>query len=77
MRRRLQSDPGPRTSTADIEITWGPDQKLGLWVPADMRERYTGPWRQSSIAYDIVGAAVYTNYRRFDVDVRIVCEGRR
>jgi hypothetical protein len=68
----LPADPGPKTSRADIDVTWRHDRKLGLWVPAEMRERYSGPWREDSIPYDIVGHATYSNYRRFDVDVRII-----
>lgn len=67
----LPSDPGPRTSRADLEATWRPDERLGLWVPAAMQERYSGPWVAEGVAYDITGHAVYSNYRRFEVDIRI------
>jgi hypothetical protein len=67
----LPADPGPRTSRADLEATWRPDERLGVWVPDEMRERYSGPWKADGVAYDIVGHAVYSNYRRFEVDVRI------
>jgi hypothetical protein len=55
-----------------LEFSWRRDEKLGAWVPAEMRERYarvrdTGQRRP----YDIVGIATYSNYRRFAVDVRI------
>ena len=68
----LPSDAGTARSRADLEVTWRPDQKLGLWVPAEMRERYTGPWVEDASPCDVTGLAVYSNYRRFDVDARII-----
>lgn len=68
----LPADPGPRTSRADLDVTWRQDEKLKLWVPAAMRERYSGPWSENATRYDITGTAVYSNYRRFDVDVRLI-----
>lgn len=67
----LPARPGPATSRADLDVTWRPESRLGLWVPAAMRERYTGPWVADGVAYDITGDAVYSNYRRFEVDIRI------
>jgi hypothetical protein len=67
----LPAEPAPRTSRADLEATWREDGRLGIWVPDEMRERYSGPWTADGVAYDIVGHAVYSNYRRFEVDVRI------
>jgi hypothetical protein len=64
--------PGPRTSRADLDVTWRREEKLRLWVPAMMSERYSGPWTEGSTRYDIAGAAIYSNYRRFDVDVRLI-----
>jgi hypothetical protein len=68
----LPADPGPRTSRADLDVTWRPHEKLGTWVPAEMHERYSGPWMEGSAPYDITGVAIYSNYRRFDVDVRLI-----
>lgn len=68
----LPANPGPKTSRADLDVTWRPEEKLGVWVPAEMRERYSGPWTEGSTPYDITGTAVYSNYRRFDVDVRLI-----
>jgi hypothetical protein len=63
-------------SNVEIHVTWRRDVPLDMWVPADMREHYSGPWRamsapQRSDRYDIDGVATYANYRRFTVDVRI------
>ncbi len=55
-----------------LEFSWRMDDKLGAWVPAEMRERYFRVRDFSGrIAYDIAGVATYANYRRFGVDVRI------
>jgi hypothetical protein len=62
-------------SKAEIGVRWQRDQSLDLWVPAEMRERYEGPWYERLDSrlerYDIDGVATYSNYRRFTVDVRI------
>jgi hypothetical protein len=61
----------------EIEFFWRFDSRLGLWVPAEMRERYQTRLTQrieplkTSVPYDIVGSATYTNYRRFQADFRI------
>jgi hypothetical protein len=68
----LPANPGPKTSRADVDVTWRPEPKLKLWVPAEMRERYSGPWTEAGVPFDITGTAVYSNYRRFDVDVRLI-----
>lgn len=59
-------------SRGSLDVTWRPEPKLDLWVPGEMRERYSGPWTEQGLAYDIVGTATYSNYRRFDVDVRLI-----
>ena len=62
-------------SKAEIGVRWQRDASLDLWVPAEMRERYEGPWYERLDSrlehYDIDGVATYSNYRRFTVDVRI------
>jgi len=67
--------PSPRgsttTSRADLDVTWRHDERLGISLPAEMHERYAGPWMAGTEPYDIVGHARYANYRRFEVDVRI------
>ena len=60
-----------------IDFRWQPDPRLGLWVPVEMREQYQGkmsnlnPRTQRLEPYFIRGHATYSNYRRFDVDVKI------
>ena len=67
---------GRGDSKAEIGVRWRRDASLDLWVPAEMRERYEGPWYERLDSrprerYDIDGVATYSNYRRFTVDVRI------
>ena len=63
-------------SRAEIYVTWRRDEALDLFVPAEMRERYEGPWTAMRAPtqrerYDIDGIASYSNYRRFTVDFKI------
>jgi hypothetical protein len=63
-------------SVARIESRFGFDPHIREWAPVEMRERYEGAWSAGSpeddhLRYDIVGTATYSNYRRFDVDIRI------
>jgi hypothetical protein len=67
---------GRGDSRAVIDVRWRLDTALDLWVPAEMREHYTGPWTAMSAPkrperYDIDGVATYSDYRRFSVDIRI------
>ncbi len=67
---------GSGGSRVEIHVTWRRDGPLDLSVPAEMRERYEGPWTAMRAPkqlerYDIDGVATYSNYRRFTVDVRI------
>lgn len=62
---------------AGIDVQWRHDTRLGIWVPAEMRERYQGSWAMTPTssrkeAYDVHGLATYSNYRRFEVDSRII-----
>jgi hypothetical protein len=68
-------------SRAEIAVTFRPDARLGQWVPSEMRERYEGAWPDGGPDgeprhYEITGTATYTNFRRFDVDIRIRAPGR-
>jgi hypothetical protein len=58
-------------SNGEIRIsTWyRPDERLGIWVPAKMTERYDYPKR----LYDFIQCeASYTNFRRFETGARII-----
>lgn len=66
-----------RPVPTEIEFVWRFDSRLGLWVPAEMRERYQTRLTQrieplkAAMPYDIVGSATYSNYRRFETDFKI------
>jgi hypothetical protein len=68
----LPEERGRPASLAQLEVWWRLDERLDLWVPDRMRERYTGPWEIDGRGYAITGEARYTTYRRFEVDARII-----
>jgi hypothetical protein len=54
--------PGMRSFRASLSVTFQEEQRLHIWVPAKMVERY------ESASIDFVGGeATYTDYRRFGV----------
>jgi hypothetical protein len=59
---------------AEIDVEWRFDDRLKLWVPSEMREAYRGSRTVDGSAsrQDVRGVARYSNYRRFEVDFRIV-----
>jgi hypothetical protein len=58
---------GPITAT--LETTYAPDENVGMWVPVRFTERYSvGSKDQEDVT---TCDSIYTNYRRFDVTVRI------
>lgn len=56
---------GPRDLKTRITVVYAPDERVGLWVPVEMRELYEREGQR------ITGEAVYTNYRKFQVEVRV------
>jgi hypothetical protein len=54
-----------RQLRATIRVDYAPDEDLGLWLPAEMREAYLA--RRSATTID--GRARYGNARRFEVTV--------
>ena len=55
-----------RQVRATITVTYEPNERLGMLVPASMDEAY------SAGSVQIAGAARYSNFRRFETDARIV-----
>jgi hypothetical protein len=49
-----------------ITTIYAPDGRLKMWVPARMTERYETESRT------ITGEATYTNFRRFETDVKFL-----
>ena len=54
--------------TADLTTTYEHEPKLDVWVPARFQERYE---RSAAPREVITCEASYSNYRRFEVSVRI------
>jgi hypothetical protein len=63
---------------AEIDVAWREDARLTLWVPHEMREVYRGRWSEVGGAperegtFAVRGVAKYSNYRRFEVESRIL-----
>jgi hypothetical protein len=51
---------------ARVATAYAPDERLQMWVPAWMTERYETESRT------ITGEATYTNFRRFETDVKFL-----
>ena len=51
---------------ARITATYAPVERLRMWVPVRMTERY------ETESHTITGEATYTNFRRFETDVKIL-----
>lgn len=49
--------------TSRIEVAFAPETRLGLWVPVSMTEEH------KFAAVVLTGRALYSNFRRFSVDV--------
>jgi hypothetical protein len=62
----IQFADGP--TGAQLTTLYGPDEKLGIWVPTVFSERYE---RTKGDRELILCETAFTNYRRFEVSVRI------
>ena len=57
-------------SFPEIAVTYGPNSKLGIWVPVEMTERYhLGP--ANSFAEQNIECGDLFEFRRFVVDVTL------
>ena len=63
-----QTDDGPGID-GTINVTYGWDGKLQMWVPSKMEERYA---EQRQPGEKIEAYATYSNFRRFETSARIV-----
>jgi hypothetical protein len=57
--------------TARLETTYAPVPRLGLWLPSVFTERYERGARRGGARELVECEARYTNWRKFDVNVRI------
>lgn len=56
---------------AQITVKYRPDNRLGIWVPSEMTERYRAGRSHSFAEQTIDCVATYSNFRRFQVDVKL------
>ncbi len=62
---RTQLDPQAQKGLKTrITVSYAPEERLGLWVPVEMKEIYERESRQ------IGGTAKYSDFRRFETDVK-------
>jgi hypothetical protein len=54
-----------------ITVKYRPNSKLGIWVPIEMTERYHAGRPNSFDEQNIDCVATYSNFRRFEVDVKL------
>jgi hypothetical protein len=66
VRTRLKVDDPARRGTADIVVDYQSVKDPEIWMPATMTERYESGTRS------VVGKAVYTRFRKFETDVRLL-----
>jgi len=64
---RTELDPQLHRGRASrIATTYAPDERLQLWVPVEMKEVYEMESRT------LTGTATYTNFRRFETEVKLL-----
>jgi hypothetical protein len=62
-------------STADIEVTYKRDEKLGMWLPAQMTEEYQGqiPWTgRQPITALARSKATYSDFKQFGTSATVI-----
>jgi hypothetical protein len=62
--------PSTRESSATLAVDYGLDERLGVWVPTEMREQYR--FVKGDTVSTTIGVAKYSNFRRFVTDARLV-----
>jgi hypothetical protein len=62
-----------KTSEVKVRLTttYGPEERLGMWVPTLFREEYEHGDARSRESELVVCEASYRNYRRFETSVRV------
>jgi hypothetical protein len=58
-------------AVASVEVDYGRDARLDMWVPIKMVETYM-EMRASLVQENIGGEATYSNFRRFETSGRVV-----
>jgi hypothetical protein len=65
-------DAVPRTLTYTLTVIFTSNDHLGLWLPARMNEQYRQEARKDDQSAVVAGEALYSNYRRFETEGRIL-----
>ncbi len=68
---QLSTDEPSTQVGTHITVKYRPNRKLGIWVPIEMRERYHVTAASSFAEQHIDCVATYSNFRRFEVDVKL------
>ena len=73
--RVMGSSIAPLESTADVEVTYRRDEKIGMWLPARMAEEYQGAIPRINNA-PFLGVshsnATYSDYKRFGTSSTVI-----
>jgi hypothetical protein len=65
----------PRLGPVSIETLYAPDERIGFWLPAEMREAY-GNRSRSAGEERVEAVARYSAWRRAQVEVQVILPGR-
>jgi hypothetical protein len=65
----INSTRGTTNIQAVITVEYGESPEVGLWLPRQMEENYTFTDGMNRMLANIFGRALYTNVRKFRVDV--------
>ena len=63
------------SSTADIEVTYRRDEKIGMWLPVQMTEEYQGAIPQinrAAIQALARSKATYSDYKQFGTSSTVI-----
>jgi hypothetical protein len=66
IRTRVLTGEGAGEAVLSITVTYRKDERLGMWVPYEMREEHRVPSGER-----MEGRALYSGFRRFDVEVEM------
>jgi hypothetical protein len=71
---RLEMSP-PRVGGVSIETLYAPDERIGFWLPTEMREAY-GNHSRSAGEERVEAVARYSAWRRAEVEVKVILPER-
>jgi hypothetical protein len=67
---RLEMTP-PGLGPVSIETFYAPDERIGFWLPTEMREAYGNNWRSAGDER-VEAVARYSAWRRAEVEVQVI-----